>query len=299
MRSRDDGERERIALRVRELLDRAADAPSRPGHRGPLLWRESDATGPEDADAGASDSGDAGVGDPYGPATDTGGDRPDRWRPARRWRADPGRRGVVAVAVAALVAAALTYLWVRASGAHTSDLAPAPTVGSALSSGASTMVTSVGSPPGSACAAPGSVVVDVAGKVRRPGVYTLPTSARVVDAVRAAGGALPGVSVAALNLAAHLSDGQQISVGVTPAAPVGTAPGSSPPTGGTVAGAPVNLNTAGLEQLEALPGVGPVLAQHILDWRTEHGGFTSVDQLQQVSGIGDAKYATLKPLVTV
>ena len=199
------------------------------------------------------------------------------------------------MAASALVAAVLTFLWVRASGAHSSTLDPPATAGSVLAAPSS----AVASRAGSACAAPGSVVVDVAGKVHHPGVYTLPTSARVVDALRAAGGTLPGVSVAALNLAAHLSDGQQVSVGVTPAAPGGPATGSTSPADGTAAAGLVNLNTAGLEQLDALPGVGPVLAQHILDWRTEHGRFSSVDQLQQVSGIGDAKYATLKPLVTV
>lgn len=144
------------------------------------------------------------------------------------------------------------------------------------------------------------LVVDVAGKVRRPGIYELPPGSRVYDAIRAAGGARPGVSTLSLNLAEPLRDGEQIVVGHSstssggglPPAP-GVAASSSP------APAIVNLNTATLEQLETLPGVGPVLGQDILDWRDAHGQFASVDQLQDVSGIGDVRYAQLSPLVTV
>jgi competence protein ComEA len=144
------------------------------------------------------------------------------------------------------------------------------------------------------------VVVDVAGKVRHPGLYRLPVGSRVDDAIRAAGGARPGVRLDGLNLAAKLVDGQQVAVGVAPAPNAGGdgtgagATGSDGPAGG-----PVNLNTAGLDQLQTLPGVGPVLAQHILDWRTQHGSFSSVDQLDDVTGIGDVKFAALKSLVTV
>ena len=138
------------------------------------------------------------------------------------------------------------------------------------------------------------VVVDVVGKVSNPGVYRLPSGSRVADAVQAAGGVLPGVDLSALNLAAPLSDGEQVAVGV-PGAPAVAAAG----TGSGAGAGPVNLNTASAAQLDALPGVGPVLAQHILDWRTAHGQFTSVDQLREVSGIGEAKFADLKPLVTV
>jgi competence protein ComEA len=118
-----------------------------------------------------------------------------------------------------------------------------------------------------------------------------PLGSRVGDALRAAGGALPGVDLSSLNLARKLVDGEQVLVGVVP-----------PP--GAVAGAPaggglVNLNSATAEQLESLPGVGPVLAQRIVDWRQTHGGFRSVEQLREVSGIGAAKYADLKSKVTV
>lgn len=147
--------------------------------------------------------------------------------------------------------------------------------------------------------------MDVAGKVRRPGIYRLPAGSRVDDALRAAGGAQPGVSTAALNLAARLSDGEQIVVSVPGlAATAGGAPGA-PGTAGPSSGsqsdgsATVSLNSATLEQLESLPGVGPVLGQHILDWRAQHGRFTSVDQLRDVSGIGEVKFAALKPRVTL
>lgn len=139
-------------------------------------------------------------------------------------------------------------------------------------------------PPVPAGARRGEVVVDVTGKVRRPGVRRLPTGSRVADAVKAAGGALPGADTGALNLARLVADGEQVAVGVPVPAPGAT-------------GALVSLSAATPEQLETLPGVGPVLARHIVDYRTQHGGFTSVDQLDEVTGIGDRRLADLKPLV--
>ncbi|MEV5959572.1 ComEA family DNA-binding protein [Streptomyces sp. NPDC051987] len=142
----------------------------------------------------------------------------------------------------------------------------------------------------------GEIVVDVTGKVRNPGVHTLPAGSRVTDALRAAGGVRPGTDTDGLNRARFLTDGEQIVVG-GPAPPV--APGQA--AGGTATGAgpsaPVSLNTATVEQLDALPGVGPVLAQHIVDFRTQHGGFRSVDELRQVKGIGDRRYSDLRDLV--
>ena len=138
---------------------------------------------------------------------------------------------------------------------------------------------------------PPSVVVDVGGRVRRPGLVTLPLGSRVADALRAAGGALRPRDLLSMNLAAKVMDGQLLLVGVP-----GAAVASS--DGGSTSG-PVDLNSATADQLEALPGIGPVLAQHILDWRTAHGGFRSVDQLNDVSGIGDSTFADLAPLVTV
>jgi competence protein ComEA len=152
---------------------------------------------------------------------------------------------------------------------------------------------------------PGQVVVDVAGRVREPGVYTLNVGDRVIDAIRRAGGALPGADLTSLNLAALLSDGEQIVVGR--AGDVGhasgtTAGGGSSTTGGGAGGGSgglVNVNTATLDELEALPGIGPVLAQRIIDYREQHGPFGSVQDLLNVSGIGDSHLSDLEPLVTV
>ena len=148
---------------------------------------------------------------------------------------------------------------------------------------------------GSATATTGEqVTVDVAGKVRRPGIVVLDAGSRVVDAIEAAGGARPRVDLTGLNLARVLVDGEQVLVGLP--APVGTGvTGSSPPT----AGALVNLNAATAAELESLPEVGPVTAAAILAWRDEHGGFTAVEELLEVDGIGDATLATIAPHVTV
>ncbi|GAA0328662.1 hypothetical protein GCM10010319_00830 [Streptomyces blastmyceticus] len=146
---------------------------------------------------------------------------------------------------------------------------------------------------GPAPRAGGSVVVDVTGKVLRPGIQRLPTGSRVVDALDAAGGARPGTDTTGLNRARVLMDGEQIVVGASPG------PAAAPPPGaasGRPAG-PVSLNSATAEQLDALPGVGPVLAQHIVDYRTEHGGFRSVDELRHVNGIGARRFTDLRPLV--
>jgi len=148
------------------------------------------------------------------------------------------------------------------------------------------------STPPSSSASTGYVVVAVSGKVRRPGLVRLPAGSRVADAIEAAGGALAGADTSQINLAKKVSDGELIAVGV----PAG--PGSSG-TSGTSAGGPVNLNTATLEQLQTLPGVGPVLAQRILDYRDQHGGFATVADLQKVTGIGASKYNDLKNRVTV
>lgn len=144
------------------------------------------------------------------------------------------------------------------------------------------------------------IVVDVSGKVREPGIHRLPAGSRVVDALEAAGGVRPGTDVDGLNRARFLVDGEQVVVGGP--APVAPAPGHGPgsgggaPAGGVPAG-PVSLNTATVEQLETLPGVGPVLAQHIVDYRTRHGGFRSVDELREVKGIGERRFADLRDLV--
>ena len=140
-----------------------------------------------------------------------------------------------------------------------------------------------------------TVVVHVAGLVAAPGVFELPLGSRVVDALEAAGGANVGVDLSLLNLARVLVDGEQIAVGV-PAAPDGAGAG---PTGAPSAGEPVDLNRATEAELDALPGVGPVLAGRIVAWREEHGAFSAVEELLEVSGIGTATFAELAPLVRV
>lgn len=141
-----------------------------------------------------------------------------------------------------------------------------------------------------------ALVVHVAGAVRRPGLYRLPPGSRVDDAVRLAGGARRSADLSQLNLAAPVADGQQILV---PRRAPATEPG---PAGGSTEAAapgPVSLNSATLEELDALPGIGPVTAQHILDYRAEHGAFQTVDELDAVPGIGPARLEQLRELVTL
>lgn len=133
---------------------------------------------------------------------------------------------------------------------------------------------------------PGTIVVDVAGAVRRPGVYRFREGQRVRDAVRRAGGPAPGARLAAINRAARLADGQQVVV------PERTAAGAAPQT--APGDAPVSLSSASAEQLQTLDGVGPVTAQKIVDFRSAHGGFRSLDQLAEVPGIGPKRLAALK-----
>ncbi len=202
----------------------------------------------------------------------------------------PAQLAVVAVLVA-LGLAVTTWWVVRSDPGPTEPLAvvAAPTGGlvpvEPVATGA----------PGPE-ASPTSVTVDVAGRVRRPGIAVLDSGARVVDALDAAGGARAGVDVSGLNLARLLVDGEQILVGV-PAAP-GVAAGTLPTTGSPPT-AIVNLNTADQSQLDTLPQVGPVTAASILEWRDAHGGFTSVDELLEVDGIGEVTLAKIAPHVTV
>jgi competence protein ComEA len=212
------------------------------------------------------------------------------------------RRSVLALAVLLVVAAgfAVQHFWsgrtetvrapevVEAAAPHTeagTGAGPKPGPGRAMDA-----------PSGSATGTPGAeIVVDVSGKVREPGIHRLPAGSRVVDALEAAGGVRPGTETAGLNRARFLVDGEQVVVG-------GPAPAQAqPPAGTTAAGAaptgPVSLNTATVEQLDTLPGVGPVLAQHIIDHRTRHGGFRSVEELREVNGIGERRFADLRNLV--
>jgi competence protein ComEA len=202
--------------------------------------------------------------------------------PVRHGRIDPGRRGATALVVAALLAALVTG-GVVLRGRPQEVAVPDVVATGAPLPGAS-------APP---TAPPTDVVVAVAGKVLRPGLVRLPAGSRVDDAVRAAGGVVPGTDPGLLNLARRLVDGEQVLVGADP--PLGSGPA---PASGAAAG-PLDLNTATVADLDALPGIGPVLAQRIVDWRTEHGRFASVEQLREVTGIGESKYADLVAAVAV
>ena len=139
------------------------------------------------------------------------------------------------------------------------------------------------------------VVVDVAGAVRRPGLYRLREGTRIADVVARAGGATPKADLALVNLAAPLADGEQV---VVPAhGPAGGAAAVSPPAAGASPAAPLDLNTATAEQLDALPGIGPATAAKIVAFRQAHGAFHSVDELDAVPGIGPSRIAQLKGLV--
>ena len=136
-----------------------------------------------------------------------------------------------------------------------------------------------------------TLFVNVVGAVRRPGLYRLKDGSRVADAVTSAGGPTPRAQIELLNLAARIADGEQIVV------PRRGVVGAVAAPGGGVAAGPVHLNSATLEQLDGLPGVGPVTAQKILDYRQQHGAFGSVDELDAIPGIGPARLGTLRDLV--
>ncbi len=233
--------------------------------------------------------------EPRSSATDRLREVVERWSPAglRDARTDPGRRGAVALVGVALLAALAVGAYVWHGRPQAQAIAPPPVV-SSPAPGA----------PAAPSASAATLVVAVTGKVRRPGVVTVSAGARVIDVVKAAGGPLPGADLGMLNLARKVADGELVAVGVVGApAEAGPAPsGAGPPgagdPGGGAAG-PIDLNTATVAELDTLPGVGPVLAQRIVDWRTQHGRFAAVDQLSDVPGIGDARMAQLRDLVRV
>jgi len=168
-----------------------------------------------------------------------------------------------------------------------------------LPAGTTTPATPLPPPPAPGASATGAsaarVVVDVVGAVRQPGLYRLPQGSRIADAVAQAGGATGKAELAQVNLAAPLADGEQVVVPKRGAAGATIAPSASGAGAGPAA--PVQLSTATLEQLETLPGIGPVMAQKILDYRTKHGAFSSVDELDAVSGIGPKRLDQLRDLV--
>lgn len=183
------------------------------------------------------------------------------------------------------VAASVLLVWWLLSGRPETSEPAAP-----LAFGEST------APAGASKAPAAELIIDVVGKVRKPGIVTVPKGSRVYEAIEAAGGLKGRVDTASLNMARVLTDGEQILVGLEPV----TAPAADPQGGsGSPAGAKVNLNTATAEQLDTLPGVGPVTAQAILDWREENGRFGSVEDLLDVKGIGDATLGELRDHVSV
>lgn len=196
-----------------------------------------------------------------------------------------------AVAAFVLVFLALRFLQRDAGGAPVSlETSGAATKGAAA-------------PSADASGAPSPkrlMVVDVAGEVRRPGVYRVPTGSRADAAVQLAGGVTAHAERAAVNLAMPLHDGQQVVVPRHGAAPVATgagAAGGSAASPGGVPAQPISLSTATVEQLDTLDGIGPTLAARIVQYRDAHGGFKTVDELRQVSGIGDKRFAALRKSV--
>ena len=262
-------------------------------------------SGGNDADAegdrGAQDTASENALSRWPPDT-TPGDGPG-W--LTRVRADPGRTGAVVLAgvgVLAILVTVFTLIRQQAPPVASANLPPVQ------------MVSSAGPTP-DANAPPGPVVVSVVGLVHKPGLVTLQPGARIADALEAAGGPLDGADLIGLNMARRVGDGEQIVVGIDPppgqpstmgssvagdASPSGQPgvpqKGASKATTGAPSGA-VDLNTATVEDLDALPGVGPVTAEAIVAWRSAHGRFDSVDQLGDVDGIGPARLEKLRGLV--
>jgi len=224
-------------------------------------------------------------------------------------RADPGRSGGIALGVIGALAVLITVFTLvrdRPAPVSSAKLPPVEMVSSASPSASASAAPSAGSP--TAAPTGQSVVVSVVGLVQQPGLVTLAPGARIADAVSAAGGPLNGADTVGLNLARHVADGEQIVVGIaTPAgrpAALGSsvrsgAPETGPAVASTTPSGPVDLNTATVEQLDTLPGVGPVTAASIVAWRQANGKFTAIDQLGEVDGIGPARLEKLRPLVRI
>jgi competence protein ComEA len=244
-----------------------------------------------------------------------------RWVPdaseSRGWlarvRADPGRAGAIALAIVAALAVLVTVFTLvrdRPAPVMSAKLPPVEKVSTA--SPRSSASPGAGQPAGP----DRPVVVSVVGLVHTPGLVTLAPGARIADALQAAGGPVSGADTIGLNMARPVGDGEQIVVGLAPApgqptalgssVASGTSPESGAPGPGPVsrtvkpkAGEVLDLNAATVEQLDALPGVGPVTAAAIVAWRQANGKFTSVDQLADVDGIGPARLEKLRRLVRV
>ncbi|MFF4415135.1 helix-hairpin-helix domain-containing protein [Streptosporangium sp. NPDC001559] len=300
--------------------------PERPGGREALFSEAGGGTGPSYAGAAFGDDppsagGDGEVAPGGGPR---GGGGPASW--LRSAPASPfppsfealrtavaaqgpvlglSRSGLRALVLVAIVAAAVAGVHLWLSRPESEPLAPPTPISgppppfqgtvSRPSSAPLTATVRGGTGPPGVPGAP-EVTVHVAGKVRHPGVVTLPGGSRVTDALRAVGGVRGGVSSGSLNLARRLVDGEQIVVGAPRAPGVVGAIAPAPADPSAVV---LDLNSATPQQLEQLPGVGEVLAQRIVEYRDGHGGFRGVEQLREISGIGDRKYADLKDRVHV
>lgn len=235
---------------------------------------------------------------------------PGRFRGARL---DAGRRGVATMAGIGLLTALVTVVVVVWDRPVAQSVPPLPAVVPAAMPMDSPAPAEAPPAPEkiSTPAQPAELVVSVVGLVNRAGLVRLPPGARVADAISAAGGARDGADLAGLNLAQRLADGDQVRVGLAGAgtplpgsATISGGGGGAPPSGGSGepapgAGIPVDLNAATEADLDALPGVGPVTAKAIIAWRETNGRFTDVEQLGEVDGIGPARLARLRELVTV
>ncbi len=240
---------------------------------------------------------------------------PERFRSIRL---DPGRRGVRTLALAGLAAMVIAGVIVFRERPITQPVPPVPVMrqtvaaGSPGPSASASAVAKPGAMPGDPAGSTTELVVSVVGLVQRSGLVRLPMGSRVADALAAAGGPREGADTSGLNLAQRLSDGDQVLVGPAtpnPAAQPGSATigaGGRPSSGSAATpGRPstragkVDLNAASESELDALPGVGPITARAIIAWRTTNGRFTSVEQLGEVDGIGPARLARLRDLVTV
>jgi competence protein ComEA len=228
-----------------------------------------------------------------------------------RVRADPGRAGAIALAATAAIAVLVTVFTLMREQ-------PAPVMSAKLPPVDMAATASRGPSPGPSTRPNQPVVVSVVGLVHTPGLVTLAPGARIADALKAAGGSIDGADTVGLNMARQVDDGEQIVVGMAPVkgqpavlgssvssgsvSPGSAAPGPPSSPSRPAKGAPtalVNLNTATVEQLDTLPGVGPVRAAAIVAWRNANGKFTSVDQLGEVDGIGPGRLEKLRPLVRV